>query len=351
MIRNLISIITIFLVSASVLFAGNPDRQGEAGAFELLMNPWARSAGLHTMNTSSIMGVEAIRLNPAGISRVQGTEIVLGHTIYLSGADIGMNAAGLAQKMKNGGAFGISIMALDLGEIAVTTEDAPEGTGATFSPNFVNIGFSYAHLFENKISVGATFRAISESTSDLQAFGFAIDAGVQYVSGENDEFKFGISLRNVGTPMAFRGEGLAVQLENPNRELPHNTTFNNRGETFELPSVLNIGLSYDFLLGGTNKLSVIGNFTSNSFSEDQYGVGAEFTLNERFQLRAGYRLTNQSDQSAIDKSPLYTGLAAGVSVLVPFKKDGDSRIGFDYGYRASRAPFDGSHSLSVRMLF
>ena len=47
-------------------------------------------------------------------------------------------------------------------------------------------------------------RAISESLSNVTAFGFAIDAGVQYVTGPNDNFKFGISLRNVGTPMTYR---------------------------------------------------------------------------------------------------------------------------------------------------
>ena len=50
-------------------FAGNPDRQGEAGAYELLMNPWARSAGLHTLTTANIMGVEALQLNVAGLAR------------------------------------------------------------------------------------------------------------------------------------------------------------------------------------------------------------------------------------------------------------------------------------------
>ena len=349
MIRILITTLVFLMASVSLVFAGNPDRQGEAGAYELLMNPWAKSAGLHTINTSSIMGVESIRLNPAGLSRVAGTEIVLGHTIYLSGTDIGMNAVGIAQKLKNGGSFGISLMALDLGEIPVTTEDQPEGTGATFSPNFVNMGLSYAHLFENKISVGLTFRAISESTADLSAFGFAIDAGVQYVSGENDEFKFGISLRNIGTPMSFKGEGLAVQFEETDKEVPHANTFSSRGESFELPSQLNIGLSYDFLLG-ENKLTLLGNFTSNSFSEDQIGIGAEFSLNKMFQLRAAYKYTNESDQSAIDKSPVYTGLAAGLSVMVPFKKEGDSMIGIDYGYRASN-PWNGSHSLAVRLLF
>ncbi len=49
-------IYTILLLPAIVgtALAGNPDRQGEAGAYELLMNPWAKSAGLHTMTTANV---------------------------------------------------------------------------------------------------------------------------------------------------------------------------------------------------------------------------------------------------------------------------------------------------------
>ena len=53
----------LFLSVPLWLGAGNPDRQGEAGAYELLLNPWARSAGLHTISTSMIKGVESMRLN------------------------------------------------------------------------------------------------------------------------------------------------------------------------------------------------------------------------------------------------------------------------------------------------
>ena len=344
--RILLVLITLS-VSTLMLLAGNPDRQGEAGASELLMNPWARSAGLHTINTASIGGVEAMRLNPAGVSRFEGnTEIALSHTFYLVGTDISLNAAGIAQKVGKNGAFGISIMAVDVGDLLVTTEDQPEGTGATFSPGFFNIGLSYAHTFENKVSVGVTARGISESTADLQASGFAIDAGVQYVSGENDEFKFGISLRNVGTPLSFRGEGLGVQLDidgTPN-------TFNSRGENFELPSVLNIGLSYDFRIDEKHMVTGLANFTANSFSNDQLSAGIEYSLLELFQLRAAYRYTVEGDSDFEILQPVYTGLAAGASVMIPFSKESDAKIAIDYGYRASN-PFDGSHSLALKLIF
>lgn len=337
------SAITCLLLAP--LYGGNPDRQGEAGAYELLMNPWARSAGLHSMPTSMVRGVEAMRLNVAGLSRINRLEVVAGHAIYLQGTDINMNALGIATKVGESGALGISLMALDFGDIRETTVDQPEGTGATFSPQFFNIGLGYAYTFENKISVGIAFRAVSESINDLSAFGFAIDAGVQYVTGEEDNFKFGIALRNVGTPMQYTGEGLATQLNIPGGG--YELTLDQRAAAYELPSMLNIGLSYDFLIGEKNRLTALGNFTSNSFSRDQIGGGIEYSLNELFMLRAGYRFEMGVDTEV--EEPIYTGLSAGASVDVPISRSNpDLRLGIDYAYRATKV-WDGTHNISVRI--
>ena len=275
----------LLLLMCSTSYAGNPDRQGEAGAYELLLNPWARSAGLHTMSTANIMGVESMRLNVAGLSRINKTEVLLSNATYLQGTGIQMNAFGVAQRTGNG-AFGLSLMALDFGDIPVTTEEQPEGTGSTFSPTFFHIGLAYAHTFENKVSVGILFRGISETIANLSAFGFAIDAGVQYVTGPQDNFKFGISLRNVGSRMEFGGEGLNVQRPSPSSIGNDELTFSQRAEDFELPSNLNIGLAYDFRIGTLHRLTVLGNFTANSFSQDQFGGGVEYSLRENFMIRA-----------------------------------------------------------------
>ncbi|MEO6760591.1 MAG: PorV/PorQ family protein, partial [Saprospiraceae bacterium] len=270
----------LVLLSASV-FAGNPDRQGEAGAGQLLINPWARSAGLHSMNTSSVSGADAMYLNPSGLSRIRKTQITLGHTVYLSGADIGLNSLSFAQRAGKGGAFGISLVSMDLGNFDFTTEDIPEGTGATFSPSYFNMGVTYAYLFDNKVSVGATVKFVNESLSNVGAHAVALDAGVQYVSGDQDNFKFGIALRNVGSRMRFTGEGLTSTRPNPNDDaVPYPITYYQRSTAYELPSQLNIGLSYDWVFGGSNRLSAMANFTSNAFSRDQVGGGLEFTMGE-----------------------------------------------------------------------
>ena len=333
------------LLLTGVAFAGNPDRQGEAGANQLLINPWARSAGLHSMNTSNISGTEAIFLNVAGLARIPKTQFQLGHTRYLDGADISLNALGFGQRIGKGGTFGVNIVAFDLGDFDYTTEDTPEGSGATFSPSFFNMGVSYAHLFANKVSVGITAKFVNESVTNARASAFAIDAGVQYVTGEKDNFKFGISLRNVGTKMQFRGEGLSKQLPNPGPTFPYDNTYYERSSAFELPSQLNIGMSYDWLLGNVSRLTMVLNFTSNAFSRDQAGAGLEFALGQMFSLRAGYKYEFDAvtGQETIDNGP-----SAGLSISLPVKKDSDTRIALDYGYRYTEI-FNGIHNIGLRL--
>lgn len=334
------------LAWAGPAFAGNPDRQGEAGAGQLLINPWARSAGLHSMNTSSVTGTDALYLNVAGLSRIGSTQVNLNHTRYLDGADISLNALGFAQKVGNG-AFGISLVSFDLGDFDLTTADTPEGSGATFSPSFFNLSLSYSHLFANRVSVGVAAKFVNESISNAGARAMALDAGVQYVTGENDNFKFGISLRNVGGKMRFTGEGLGVQNNSTNPTFDYPITFYQRSAEYELPSQLNIGASYDWLLGRSNRLSLMSTFTSNAFSRDQVGAGVEFGVGQNFALRAAYKMEFDAPQGSTQAS-LDNGFSGGFTASLPFKKGSDNRLSIDYGYRYTEI-FRGIHNIGLRI--
>ncbi len=340
----------------AVAFAGNPDRQGEAGAAQLLMNPWAPSAGLHSLGTSYVTGVEAMRLNPAGVSRFAGTQVMLGYANYLQGADISMQAIGVTSRVGERGALGFSVMSLDFGGIGITTTDQPEGTGALLNLSFINVGLTYSHQFENKVSVGFTLRGVSESSSDVSSFGFAIDAGVQYVTGEKDAFKFGLSLRNVGSRMTYGGQALATEAPNPDPSADYILTLQQRPAGFEMPSVLNIGASYDFLTGLENhRLTLVGNFTANSFSRDEVGAGFEYAFREQFVVRTGYRTNldpaTGAEGTVADQAPLYDGISAGASVRVPFQKgDPTRRFSVDYAYRSTRI-YGGTHNVGLSLSF
>ena len=335
------------MLSAGAASAGNPDRQGEAGAGQLPINPWARSAGLHSMNTASIMGTDAMFLNVAGLSRIQKTQIQLGHTVYLQGADMSINALAFGQRVgKGGGAFGVSLVSFDLGEFDYTTESSPEGAGGSFSPTLFNMGLSYSHKFANKVSVGVTAKFVSEGLANVSAKAMAMDAGVQYVTGEQDNFKFGISLRNVGSKMRFTGEGLSKARPNPdNTAKPYPITYYERSSAYELPSQLNIGMSYSWKFGTVSSLAALANFTSNSFSRDQVGGGLEFTLNQNFALRAGYK--TEFDTNSIEET-LDNGFSAGFSASLPVKRNSDTRISLDYAYRSTQV-FNGIHNVGIRI--
>lgn len=346
---NVKNYFTLLFLVAFVLGsrAGNPDRQGSAGAGELLMNPWARSAGLHTINTAGVTGIEATRLNIAGLARINNLEIGYGYGQYLVGTDISTNTLGLAKKVGKNGVFGLDFMVINFGDIKVTTVSFPEGTGAFFKPTWANIGLSYATVFANKVSVGLGVRLVMESVAGISARGVAIDAGVQYVNGPKDNFKLGLSLRNLGTPLRFRGEGFTVPRPDPNNP---NTTlaYDQRSANYELPVALNIGTSYDFYFTEEVRVTPMVNFTSNSFSRDQLGAGIEVSiLKDVVQLRAAYKGDLQKN-SAVIKEDVYTGLAFGASANLVFNKEKKSKLGIDYAFMNSRV-FSGTHNFGLRI--
>jgi hypothetical protein len=335
----------LLLLPATMMFAGNPDRQGEAGAYELLLNPWARSAGLHSINVANVRGIDGLFLNPAGMSRIEGTEIGVSQSRYLTTTGITVNAFGLVTKAGKNGFLGVSLNSMNFGDIAVTTTNQPEGTGATFSPSFINIGLSYAKVFE-RVTVGMTFRVVSEGISDMKATGACLDAGVQY---RNDNFHFGLSLRNVGTRMAYGGEGLSFSQINPDQSFNYNLTYEFRASSFEMPSQLNLGVAYDIKMGKKAKTTVNASFTSNAFSRDQIGAGAEFEILEMFTFRGAYRYDVGQTAPGIDGSQdLYTGLAGGVSAELPIKKGSGRKLGLDYSFLPTRA-LGHTHNIGFRL--
>jgi hypothetical protein len=336
-------------------FAGNVNGIGEAGAPELLINPWAQSAGWNWLNTACISGIEAMKLNVAGLAGTQGTEVDLAHTIWLDGSGISINTLGFSQNLgKDNGVIGIDVMAIDFGPINVTTTSQPDGGLGTYSPQFINFGLGYSKVFSNNIYAGVAFRGVSESVSNVSALGVAADAGVQYQTGteaDPTKIKFGISLDNIGTKMTFSGGGLVYQ-ETVNNVTPYSLNFNAQADAFNMPSLLNIGASYDFRWGSpygdhlVNRLTIVANFASHSYSQDEGGVGAEYAFKEIFMLRAGYDYEG-GITSPSTRNTLLTGFSAGVTVAVPLKKKGPM-LSISYAYQTTN-PFNGVHSLGLRL--
>lgn len=370
--KRLLLISCAMFMAFSSLRAGNPDRAGEAGAYELLINGWARSSGMFGMNTSTVKGLESMRLNAAGLSFVEKTEVGVSYTLWMQGTGTNIVKGGVAQKIGEGNVIGVSLMNTNFGDIQRTTTSNPEGGLGTYSPNFMNIGISYAREFSNSIRGGVVVRLINERVDDIGSTGFALDAGIQYVTGPRDNLHFGVAIRNIGTPMTFGGDGFVFRTPEPDGG-DYNISVSQRSQKFELPSVLHIGVGYDIYFGGNkskksvkneevpedetegdeegeeanpfNRLTVVANFTSNSFGKDNYGLGLEYSFRDMFQLRVGYRMeagmfSDDNDTRA------HMGLSGGLTVEVPLGDDGP-RLGIDYSYRPSQ-PWNGTHSIGLR---
>lgn len=325
--------------------AGNPDRAGQAGATELLINPWARSSGWGNANTGSVRGLEAIFGNVAGTAFTKKTDVIFSHTEWLKGTAININSIGLAQKLGESSVMSLAIMAMDFGDINVTTVEHPDGGIGTFSPRYMNINFAYAKIFSHSIYGGVNVKIIDESISNVSASGFAVDAGIQYVTGSNEEqdnIKFGISLKNIGTPMSFGGDGLSTRVTTTSG---YELTVEQRSAGFEIPSLVNIGATYDLHPAADHRVSVAANFTSNSFTQDQYTVGLEYGFKNRFMVRGAFTYEENIFDNLL-RTNACSGPSAGFTLQIPFGKAGKS-FDLDYSYRATK-PWDGSHSFGAR---
>ncbi len=343
--RTRILSMALAALTSGTLLAGNPDRAGSAGATQLLINPWARSTGWALANTSTLRGVESMFGNIAGLAHTHKTELVFSSTRWLEGSGTKISAVGFGQKLGESSVLGISAMSMSFGDIPVTTVNQPEGGLGTYSPTNSNIALSYAKEFSNSIYGGMTVRVVSENIANVRSQGMCFDAGIHYVTGPTDNVHFGISLKNVGPPMRFSGDGLAVQglLTSGSDQL----TLEQRSERFELPSQLNIGAAYDFNFGELSRLTIAGNFTSNAFTRDQFTLGAEYAFKKMFHLRGGY-MYEDGITSDEDRSTVFTGPSAGVSIDLPFGAEKVSAFAIDYGYRATN-PFGGVHSIGLRV--
>lgn len=346
--------ILLFVLTANcaIAFAGNKDRIGQAGAPELLINPWTQSSGMAGANTSGMTGIESVHLNVAGLAFTNKTDIVFSRTNWLKGSDININAFGLGVRTGESSVLGIGVMSMDFGNIDITTVNLPEGGAGKFSPQFQNLALSYAREFSNSISGGITTKVISEAISNVSARGVALDMGVRYVTGEKRNVKFGITLRNVGPKMKYSGDGMTqkVFLNGQEFNLQH------RSEGFELPALLSIGAGYDIYIGAKtdsaektfkadHKITLCGDFQANSFGKDQVRLGAEYSFMNYFKVRAGY-VYEEETTSKDTRTTAFTGPTAGVSLQMPF--GAKSIIGLDYSYQHTN-PFDGTHSFGIRI--
>ena len=190
----------LFGVVQTTVFGGSKARRGTAGAQELLIPTGSRGTAMAGANVSSIAGVEAAHWNIAGLAGMESNgEVLFSNSNWLVD-DVGVNY-GIIGVSKGQNYFAFSLKSFGTGEIPVTTEEQPDGTGEYFSPQFFTLGVSYARRMTDRIKFGTQFKLINENIMRESATGIALDAGVQYET--NGGIHIGASINNLGNSMRF----------------------------------------------------------------------------------------------------------------------------------------------------
>ena len=327
-------------VGEEAAWAGSSERLGTVGATELQIGVGPRSNALGGTTVADVTGAEALFWNPAGLAAMKGTQAYFSHLSYIAGMNVNYFAVTTGV---GAGQLGFTVKALDVGDVIVTTEDAPDGTGEVLSPTFSVLGLTYSRQFTDRVRFGATAQFVNEKVLNTSAKGFALDLGIQYDAGYHG-LTFGATMKNVGPAMSFSGSDFEVNLPVPDTEPGSaNRTFTVTSAPFEIPSYFQLGAGYDLYNANESRLRLLGAFTSNNFTPDDMRTGAEYSHKDIFALRAGYgRYVSDDDRD------LYTGLSFGAGLNVDV---GTSRLQFDYANRMVQEFFDSTHEFSVRMRF
>ncbi|MBD3258017.1 PorV/PorQ family protein [candidate division GN15 bacterium] len=326
--RFILITLVLLALGLTTAYAGNTKRLGTAGAQELLIPVGSRGTAMGGAVLADVSGIEAMYWNPAGLADLEGTEAMFTHLPYM--ADIDINFFGIATYLEGLGTVGVGAKIVDIGTIQETTEADPDGTGREFSPTLTVLNLTYSRILTANVSVGVNAMYIREDIFEVSASGVAFDVGFTYDPGWRG-LRLGLVVKNYGPEMSFSGRGFERSLgQRPARP---------NAATFDLPSSLNIGLSYDLLDQGPSVASLSGNFRSNNYSQDQWTGGFEYAYNERYFLRGGYTYADQDE--------FVYGATFGAGLTYPM---GDTKLIFEYAWNDVET-FDANQYFTLRFAF
>jgi hypothetical protein len=306
----------------------------------------ARGIALGSSYSAGISGLNAIYYNPAGLSASrQSAEATFSH--MSSFGDMGVDYAAVGAQFSGFGHLAFSIKSLSFGDIDLTDERNPDGTGATWSPTFVALGLTYSRALTDRIRAGVTAQFVTEDQYRVSASSAVFDIGVQYqgLAGLRG-LSLGVTLRHLGGNMQYAGPGL-TRLANEVDSKRDPQLLRVEAAGFSLPTSLDLSVAYAQHFGDIHALTVAGAFENNNFLADQYRLGVEYGFKNFFFLRGSYNLAGAGFDDAFGQSAYQYGAAFGAGVNYDA---GDLSIGVDYAYR-DMVTFDGNHVITVNLGF
>lgn len=321
-------------------FGQSISKTGTTAAKFLSVGVGPRANAMGGAYSAVVNDASAMYWNPAGIGNVKSYQGIFTYTKLF--ADINLNYFGVVMPVEGLGNFGVSVTALNYGDMEITTELDPEGIGTTFSAGSYAFGVTYAKYITSDFVIGATVKYIRENIYNSSADGFAVDIGTLF----NTPFwgiKFASSITNFGTKMQMSGDDLLVRYDQDPTTAGNNETVdaNLATDKFELPLRLQIGISKNFQFSeGYNFLIDVDAVYPND-NKQWVNVGGELSLFDNLiALRAGYKTIFLEDSQE--------GLSLGFGIN--YKVNSTLGIQIDYAYQKFDY-LDNNHSFGVIISF
>jgi len=256
---------------------------GTTSAEFLLLGAGARGAALGNSFAAIATDPTALYWNPAGVAEMTRPGFTFSHYAYV--AETRYSWGGVAFPFNDGqSTIGFQFGTFGFGEQPVYTIATPEGDGTTYNVNEAFAGVTYAQNFSDRFSAGITGKYINDQLADSKASGFALDFGTGFHALIAEKpIRASFVIANLGSTLVHTGTGLDVNVNRPappgQEDLPQDPQpARYQTESFGLPVVFRIGLSYDFVSSASSRLSVLGNFEQPNNANPTGGGGLEYAL-------------------------------------------------------------------------
>ncbi len=249
--------------------------------------------------------------NPALLAQIQ-KKTVIGFSNTQYHADIRLNYFAASSQI---GDFkiGASVLAMDSGEMDVTTEFQPFGTGESFRVADVSVGLTVAQALTDLFSYGVTGRVVQENIASVSASTIVFDAGIFYRIG-NTGAQMAVAIRSFGFDSSSDGEIERVVIGDPG------IVVENSFEQITAPTTFMLGLTYQLFRGsGENSLLLSGQLNNPNDNSESFNFGVEYVWSNLLALRGGYRIGVEEISAP----------SFGVGLTVPGL---GPDIRFDYGF-------------------
>jgi len=316
-------------------------KTGTTAAKFLSIGIGARANAMGGAFTSIANDASSLYWNPAGAAALNDFEAMFTYTSLYKELDINLNYIAIVVPAGEIGNFGASVTTLDYGEMDVTTELFPEGTGERFSASSYAFALSYARNITADFAAGITVKYILEDIFNSSASGFAFDVGTVFKTPFFG-IKFSSIISNYGSKLQMSGEDLLIRYDADPNNQGNNETVDAyyKTERFELPLRLQIGVSKDIQFLNEQRLTLSVDAAHPNDNAEYLNIGGELSfLNNLISVRGGYKgLFLEDNQEGLT-------LGAGLNYVL-----GVFAFGFDYSFQDFKL-LDYVHSFGVGLKF